>query len=194
MTETTTQLELFGALPPGSPPKRAVFHIGMLPLRHDHLVLVLLLGLVTSSVVFALGVERGKHLARVERLLLVAPSSSSQRASAPSPEKEMDDRTPEPSAKPAAQVQKTAPAKRKMAIKVAASGGSKFAVQVVAFKQPTRAQQELQRLQQRGEKAFLVKKSDRVVVLVGPFPSKANAVSKLASLKPRYQDCFVKSL
>jgi cell division septation protein DedD len=71
---------------------------------------------------------------------------------------------------------------------------SRFAVQVVSYRQLKLAKRELQRLQQRGEAAFLVSSPDRTVLLVGPFVNKERASSKLVSLKRRYQDCFVRTL
>ena len=200
MIDSTTQLEMFDSVPQGAPKPRPIFHIGTLPVRYDHLVLVLLLGLVASSMVFAVGVERGKRLARVERTLVAPPIAASPSSTASSSAKSASSGTTKEAAesdasKDAAPALKAAPAKpRKTPVKVAEAGVSKFAMQVVTFRQPDRARQELQRLQQRGERAFLIKKSDRVTVLVGPFPSKAHAASRVAGLKGRYQDCFVKSL
>ena len=200
MTESTTQFELFEGLPQDAPRPRPVFHIGTLSVRYDHVVLVALMGLVASSVVFAVGVERGKRLARVERPLLAAPAGPAAKATnAASPSKSTSataSETAESGEAKAAPAQKALPTPskpRKTPIKVA-DRGAKFAIQVSAYRQGIRAQEELQRLQQGGERAFLLKKSDRIVVLVGPFPSKAHASSKLANLKTRYQDCFVKSL
>jgi len=71
---------------------------------------------------------------------------------------------------------------------------SRYAVQVVTYSRPLLAKQELQRLQANGESAFLVIRDGRTSVYVGPFPTKGNAQEKVARLKTRYQDCFVKSL
>ena len=52
----------------------------------------------------------------------------------------------------------------------------------------------MDRLRATGEKAFLVMREGRTMVYVGPFPSKMNASEKVVSLRPRYQDCFVRPL
>ena len=71
---------------------------------------------------------------------------------------------------------------------------SRYAVRVVTYSQPSLAQLELTRLQRRGETAFLVKQSDRTVLYVGPFPTRAHAAEKLAVLRRQYRDCFLQSL
>ena len=167
--------------------------IGALSLRPDHVLLSLMFGLIGLSVIFALGVERGRQVAQVGPPLL-APrepevkakaSTSSVEAEAPSIRRET---APSPVVAPKPQAPKTP-------VKVAAAGGSsQFAIQVVTYSQPTLAQQELQRLHQRGERAFLMKRPGRTVLYVGPFPSKAHAATKLTSLRHQYQDCFVKGL
>ena len=52
----------------------------------------------------------------------------------------------------------------------------------------------LDRLRSGGEAAFIVIRESRTVVYVGPFPSKDNANAKLASLKSKYQGCFIRTL
>ena len=76
----------------------------------------------------------------------------------------------------------------------ATAGKSRFAIQVVAYRRLPQARRELELLQARGERAFLVMRDGRTIVYVGPFPSKGNAAEKLTALKARYQDCFVKTL
>ena len=70
----------------------------------------------------------------------------------------------------------------------------RFAVQVVSYEQPQLAQRELQRLHARGEQAFLIKRQERVVLYVGPFPSKDTAGLKLQLLRQQYRDCFIRVL
>lgn len=188
------QLELFDlAQPCGPPRRRETLGRVFLQLRHDQLVIVAMFGLLGLTVIFAVGVERGKELARAERPVLerqrsaAAPSTMPQ---APEPPARIA-----PSSRPAAD-EKSAPAaapKAKQPSKPPARR-SRYAVQVVTYSRSQLAKLELQRLQARGESAFLVMREGRTSVYVGPFLSKANASQKLAMLKPRYQDCFVKGL
>lgn len=204
------QLELFDlARQAGGSPHRAPLGRLILHLRHDQAVLAGIAGLIGLTVVFACGVERGKQLARYERVLL-AREPAEPPARAPEPEapavrqsSPARDATSPPQPDDA---QKPAPAKKvKVPTKLAASepsaakspsktGKSRYAIQVVAYSRMQSARQELERLRSRGERAFLVMRNGRTIVFVGPFPSKSNAAEKLTSLKARYQDCFVKTL
>ena len=174
------QFELFesASQPAGRRPRLA---IGQLHLRHDHAVLVGIVGLLGCSVVFALGVERGKRLARAEQPVLPAVASASPAKPGPI------------ETSPVAKTVAAAPA-QVVNVSPRATDRSGFAIQVVAFRQPQLAQRELQRLKQRGEPAFLVTRQERIVLYVGPFASKATAAAKLAGLKRQYQDCFIRTL
>jgi len=161
-------------------------------------------GLLGLTVIFAVGVERGKELVRGEQPMLTRrpptppaelPVAATPRAAAAvaAPEK-----TPAASAKADAKVKAstTAPIaapKPKTRVKLA-SGKSRYAVQVVTYTQASLAKKELDRLHARGEHAFLVMRDGRTIVYVGPFPSKDHASEKVTSLKPRYGDCFVRTL
>lgn len=197
MTNAASQLQLFetpvtGTIRrPAMPPTR-------LELRQDHVILLGILGLIGVSIIFAWGVERGKQLARGERLL-IAPSNP---ASEESPLRVgTTHNIPSSSAKSSSpvKIERQAPPAGKpvnapRTPKRLAGTNSRFAIQVVSYSQPALAAQELKRLQARGESAFLVKKQDKTVLYVGPFDSRQRAKDKVAGLRSRYRDCFVRSL
>jgi cell division septation protein DedD len=166
-------------------------------MRYDQLSMVGIASLIGVTVVFAIGVERGKQLARAERSLLTRQepvsheglSSTRTRvqsealpASAPADTAPRGRKSIEAPSQPHETPSRSVPSK------------SRYAVQVVTYSRVQLAHQELQRLQQRGESAFLVMRDGRTVLYVGPFASKERARAKLTALKTRYQDCFVKSL
>ena len=168
-----------------------------LRMRPDHAVLGVILLLIGISVVFAFGVERGKHFARTEPGVFEPSVSASQRqASAAGPGEALATRPPTGGKGSAAtsSAPNTVPKQPSPKPGKTIVPKSRFAVQVVSYRQLKLAKRELQRLQQRGEAAFLVSSPDRTVLLVGPFVNKERASSKLASLKRRYQDCFVRAL
>jgi len=141
------------------------------------------------TVVFAWGVERGKQLARLERPLLRPHQfdpANALRAAKQDPPSEAPVEKPD-AVKPApASPAQTAPPED--------SGPSRYAVQVVTYSRPQLAKSELDRLQQSGEEAFVQERQGRTVLYVGPFANIALAREKRASLKGRYQDCFVRPL
>lgn len=199
--ESDRQLELFDA--PGQPSRRrgAALPFANFTVHADHLVLLVIAGLICTSVVFALGVERGKRLA------LSDTSSSDLRAAVTgSPaSRPLEIKTKTAGSSPpattvppqTAPVPMKTPAPKKTLktpVRVVSDAPGSFAIQVVSYRNPALAQQELQRLRQQGEQAFLVRRTDRTLLCVGPFLTKARAGEKLASLRQRYQDCFVRSL
>ncbi|MBI4322742.1 MAG: SPOR domain-containing protein [Candidatus Omnitrophica bacterium] len=195
--ERETQLEWFDLPHHASPRRGARILAQPLRMRPDHAVLGLILLLIGTSVVFAVGMERGKHLARTGPGVFEPPAAASQRqASAAVPGETLATRPPAPGKGSAA----TSPTPNTVPKQPSPKPGktivpkSRFAVQVVSYRQLKLAQRELQRLQQRGEEAFLVSGQDRTVLLVGPFVNKERASAKLASLRRLYQDCFVRAL
>lgn len=180
------QLELFeGAAPSAPRPRRESVGRVLLQARYDQLVIAAIVGLIGVTVVFACGVERGKQLARAEAPMS-APATSLVAPPAPAASRDEPRSGSRPAASPAAPKAKP-PSKT-------ASSNTRYAIQVVTFSRAQRARQELERLRANGERAFLVMRDGRMSVYVGPFPSKQHASARLASLKSRYQDCFVKSL
>ncbi len=171
-------------------------------MRHDQLILAAIGSLIGLTVIFACGVERGKQLARGEQPLLDNPvpadanQANASVAAEPAAAK-LVVAAPN-AARPASAKTTLVPAESSVADKAvnvpAKSAEGKFAVQLVTYSKPQLARQELQRLQDRGEKAFLVTRKGRVVLYAGPFESKNHATDRLAALRNRYQDGFVKTL
>lgn len=197
------QLELFqGASPAVRRPAREAWGPVWLPLRYDQVVLIGIGGLLGLTVVFAVGVERGKELVRGEHAMLArqqtTPPAVLTTAKPPAttvaakPETRTASTKVETKATPPPATPVMAP-KPKTRTKLA-SGSSRYAVQVVTYSQLRLAKQEMDRLRARGEQAFLVMRDGRTIVYVGPFPSRNHASEKVITLKPRYGDCFVRTL
>jgi hypothetical protein len=206
MNDEASQLQLF-EMPATGTIRRAMAPARRLEIQQDHAILLSMAGLIGLAVIFAGGVERGKQRARVERAL-VAPSSPPSSSSTSSGEEPLDvvrnssvssDRVLESSGTPSSVTERKTPPtpKRDSAPrgpKRVVSTTSRFAVQVVSYSKPELAMRELKRLRAHGESAFLVKKQDKAVLFVGPFTSRQRANNKLVGLRPRYRDCFVRSL
>ena len=194
---TPEQLYLFEV--PAAPPARTeTIRLGAMHLRTDQAMLLLIFGLIGLSVVFAVGVERGRKVAQAEQSLLAPrglPSQEEPRVDKPGQIKASSSEEAAKPSMPRQTAPSPTPVKRTATpVKLAESAVSRYAIQVVSYRQPLLAQQELQRLQQRGERAFLITREGRTMLLVGPFPSKQRAATKLASLRQQYRDCFVRSL
>ena len=214
--EQTRQLELFefsgasGVRPVRTFPGRVSFQ-----LRYDQAILTGIAGIVALTAIFACGVERGKELVRGEHLGLArqqeaavpstssAPSAGNQRPSPavsstvmskPPIEKKMAPSGEGIHPKRPQKLADTAPPSAPVVQSAEKIARSRYAVQVVTLTRPQVAKRVMDRLQARGERAFLVMRNGRTMVYVGPFPTKGNASEKLADLKTLYQDCFVRTL
>lgn len=203
------QLELFDvANQPASKPHRELWGRLVIQMRHDQLILAGIGSLIVLTVIFAGGVERGKELARSEqrRVLVQQPQALTPEVKSSKPSVVYEDQKPMVAPKPQVTTEKKsvaktvgqntqAPSKNELVQKKAlVSEKSRYIIQVATYNRPNLAQQELQRIHARGERAFLILRDGRAVVNVGPFPSRDHASKKLAGLKTRYQDCFVKTL
>ena len=197
--EPQSQLEFFDLTTQPSPKPRP-YTLGRLVVhvRHDQLVLAGIGGLIGLTVVFACGVERGKQLTRGERVLMAHQELPPQRQATEAATRPTASQAP--SVAPAADTKSPTPTpaqRKREPTKLATAppeGRSRYAVQIVSYRQAPLAQKELARLQAIGERAFLVLKGDYAVLYVGPFPSKSNAHEKVVQLKRRYAGCFVKAL
>ena len=188
------QLELFSGGTQSSAPQRpGIGGRWFLQLGYDQLILTGIGCLIGIAIIFACGVERGKQLARVEDMSTVRQISlaeatqsavRSSTATALTASKQFEGKKDGGIETP----------KTKSSNKATLTGIARYAIQVVSYSRLQLARQELQRLQARGEHAFLVTQEGRMVVCVGPFPSQSHAHQKLVTLKARYQDCFIKTL
>ena len=190
-----SQLELFDVANVAAPrPRREAVGRLLLHLRYDQVILVSVAGLIMGTVVFACGIERGKRLARAERPLLPASApvvAESPKSAQPAPTESSAKAKPKTDLAPSSPKMKIP---TRVASATASASASRFAVQLASYHQPQMARRELARLQAHGERAFLVIREGRTVVYAGPFPSKGHASAKVADLKIRYQDCFIRSL
>ena len=173
----------------------------MLSVRHDQLILSAIGALIGLTVIFAFGVERGKQIARREAAAALAAVSSgnTQTLAAEAPQLATAVAAAVTAVATPAPAELAAPVeapetKRKAEPAKAEQAAGKFGIQLVTYSKPQLARQELQRLQGRGEKAFLVTRKGKTLLLAGPFESREDAADRLVILKERYGDGFVKTL
>ena len=186
--ETTTQLELF-QIAEQPPARRQIGRLGQVQFRYDHAVLLVIGLLIASSVVFALGVERGKKLVPVQETPAMPPVPATVALS------EREVRAPSVAVTAAATAKPTTPNATKPAnVPSSSAGAGQFAVQVVSYSLDDNAQRELQRLKEQGQTAFLVKRQQKTLLFVGLFATKDRAKEALESLKTRYPGCFIQKL
>lgn len=138
-----------------------------------------LIGLVlTTSIIFSLGVERGRSLEFVEAPLNVKEVQAQPAEKSPEGQKQ-------PEVKPKEQeIEKTVPV---------APAQKPFTIQVATYKTRTSAEKESTRLKNIGYSSDVLKKKEKFIVCVGTYAKKELAQQTLRDLKRIYKDCYVRT-
>jgi cell division septation protein DedD len=188
--DNDTQLELFELSRTTGSFRSRMSGIGSLHLRYDHAMLCGMVALIAVAVVFGVGVERGKVMARSDRTW-----SGTQFGAVPATVPSASAPAPQPATVSKKTIAIPAPAAKPKTPTRVANEKTGYAIQVVAYTKTKFAQRELNTLLGRGEPAFLMERNDgRMVLCIGPFPSRERASVTLSRVKPRYQDCFIRTL
>lgn len=157
-------------------PKRTI------ALSYEHLIFIAMAFIITAAVFFSLGAERGKRL-QVKSLALVEKESR---------------QTPVQIAEILEPVQKKAATKEEEAgLQPKEAGGKKevvsvYTVQVACYVKKDSADQEAQRLKEKGFKPFVFSSGNYYIVCGGEFKSKTEAASEQKKLRKIYPDCYVR--
>jgi cell division protein FtsN len=188
-----TQLELFS---------RAKGTAGLMPqTRHSFLgfiwnyekaILIIVGFIITATVSFALGVEKGKRTATLKsrpRAFMASGEDAIKQATTPLPAPAQA--KPEPQLKPAPTPRQEVVATPAALVKESAAS---YTIQVASFKKEASAQREIDTLKKKGLVASILSKGKYLVVCVGSFMQKDEAKKLLSELKKRYQDCFIRRL
>jgi len=144
---------------------------------YEVLIIVLIGAVLAVSVVFSLGVERGRNLSgkdiaieEIETPATVEPVSV-QVAEAPEPATQAAPVNVEPP-KPAAQ--------------------KPYTIQVASNKAKDMADKELSRLRSAGYSAEVIKKGNYFILCVGSFESKDSAKKVLSEMQKKYKGCYTR--
>lgn len=173
----------------GAQPKRFVFTFSF-----EGLLLSALGAVLVILVSFSVGVEMGRSYRLKLPLPLVSPVDSAavkdkpplvvQRAQVQTPVA-ASALTP-PSIPTAAQTAKPAPAAP------AAARGPSFIIQIASFKKAEQAQAENLRLIKSGFPSLVRKSGSFYMVVVGPYPTKMEALQSMSRLRNKYHDALVR--
>lgn len=72
--------------------------------------------------------------------------------------------------------------------------GGSYSIQLASYNKESFAQAEAKVLQAKGFPAFVLKKTDYVVLYAGPFKTKPEADKNMGLLKKTYKDCILRRL
>lgn len=164
-------------------------------LRLDTLILSSVVMILLLALAFSLGVERGKNT------VLILSDKHNSKATA----SEITSQTKEVIVIPEQNLPQTAesqpqnkpesePAKPAVESAKVESAKKEYRIQVASYKQSDAAKREIQRLIEKGYKAYQNRSGDYIVVYVGDYSSITAAKDALQLLRAQYKDCLLKKL
>lgn len=182
---------LFGAFKfkkPIFPQQRLTFSFS-----YETLIIALIGVVLSASILFSLGVERGRSLE-------FSSAISSPGAVQPVTETTANEIKISPAnvvIEQSAEVQKEAtvkPEKKQEVVKTAPSAAADkpFTIQVASYKTRNLAEKELTRLKNKGYSSDILKKGDYFILCVGSYAKKELANQALPYWERRYKDCIVR--
>jgi len=142
--------------------------------NYEKTILLLIAFIITGIVAFALGMDRGRRMAKI-------PTADSKQLAV----------------KPQVKLPLSAGQKEIIENKVPApiqGGAGSYTIQVASYQNNTYAQKEAGALKMKGFSPLITSKGKYIIVCVGNFPNQTTAKSLLSQLKKRYQDCYIRRL
>jgi cell division septation protein DedD len=206
------QFELFpGNSSNDNDPARPKYLLANLTLSIENLVVLSILGIMVAVFAYSLGVERGKHVMAMEFKSTALAASTAAipvvagHPSATTPVAATAVRQTVPATAGQA-VTTVAPAANKPAVTVAvpavvaqkpaqaATPAFKYTIQVASYAGEKVAQRAASDLNKNGFETFVMQKGKYVILCVGKFNQKNEAMSVISKLKSKYKDALVRSM
>lgn len=155
-------------------------------ISYEALIILLISLVLTASIVFSLGVERGRNLDFAEAPMQQATDTKVKETQIQSTEKPVPVEVQgQPEVAPKEQqIQKAVPA---------TTEEKAFTIQVATFKTRTLAERESLRLKNIGYSSDVLKKKEFFIVCVGAYAKRELAQRTLRDLKRLYKDCYVRT-
>jgi cell division septation protein DedD len=163
-----------------------------LSLSYETLIIILIGAVLVASIIFSLGVERGRSLnsSDVELPVPVQPIV----AAPAEPITPVVAEAPKPVPK-AAEAPKRSPAASVTAqpkVNAAPATDKPYTIQVASYKTRDLAEKEISRINAMGYSADIVKKGNYFILCVGSFATKDAAKQTLAAMGKKYKGCLIR--
>ncbi len=155
----------------------------------DTLIVIIIALLMVNLSSFAIGIEKGKALAKAENKVAVEKEKLKLlRAEKPKAVKlePKISKKPEETRQIKPSVAQTDPVKEE--------SRRGYIIQLVTYSSNSSADKEAKKLRAQGYSSYVLKSGEYYVVYSGMYESKRLAKEKLPGLKKRYKDCFVRFL
>ncbi|MFH1856965.1 MAG: SPOR domain-containing protein [Candidatus Omnitrophota bacterium] len=158
----------------------------ILKVSYEKMILAVIAFVLVLTLVFSLGVERGRNS---KQPLLVQQKEIFEETEsvAEPPVKEVNNVVHLPAVEKEAS-QKSRETKKNDAKKTF------YTVQVVAYKNASKAKEEKKNIEKSGVKSFIIKGENYFLVCAGDFNEIDSAKKQVMMLKKTYRDCFVKKV
>jgi cell division protein FtsN len=150
----------------------------------ENMVLSTITVIMVVVAAFSLGVERGKRIARTEKIKVDIESREAGAADVAPKETIMPELLPKETPKE----KEEAPKKAKVLVKKK----GKYAIQVVSFKNEARAKKKIEEFKEDGFDAFIIPAENWFQICVGRYATTEEAKTDLNRLKADYKDCFIR--
>lgn len=159
-------------------------HTLILPV--DTLVLLIVVIVLLLTLAFSLGIERGRKIAysQIEKKSNFQQEEIFNTESEKEGIKEKVEETQEVAVIPNKVNDKDNEKKH--------SASAKYILQLATYLKKETAEIEVTKLEDKGYPVFLSQKGKYVVLFIGDFSDKNEAEEKMAELKKRYKDCFIR--
>ena len=195
--EKERQPELFSDLPAESKRrKRMPFNLGRIAvsLSYEN-ILILTIGLVMLLIVcYSLGVEQGRHLAKVVGKDIQEVEIIEQGAQAgPAEDKGIKDAEIAEEKEEQAESQQTSPKPLQKKVRVKVAAAPKYTIQVATFRTEQSVEKEKQRLEGKGYRPYVISRGQFSEICVGAYQEMNEASGDLQELKKIYGDCYVRN-
>ena len=149
-------------------------------LSYETLIIILIGAVLVASIIFSLGVERGRSLSSSD-VELPAPIQPVVVAPAPA----------EPITPIVAEAPKPAP-KAAEAPKNTAAADKPYTIQVASYRTRDLAGREIPKIKAMGYSADIMKKGDYFILCAGSFATEDAAKQAIAAIKKKYKDCIIR--
>ncbi len=159
-----------------------------LSLSYEALIIILIGAVLVASIIFSLGVERGRSLNSSD-VELPAPIQPVVAAPAPAePIAPIVAEAPKPTPKPAP---KPTPKPAEIT-KSPAAADKPYTIQVASYKVRSLADKEISKIKAMGYSSDIIKKGDYFILCVGSFATRDAAKQTLSAMEKRYKGCMIR--
>jgi len=168
----------------------------LITLPLDTLVLLSVVIVLLLVIAFSLGVERGRKIAKVTEeekisepaMLALAPETSPSIKKEEGKEEFMEITLP-PTKEDAKVIQPIS-----KLVEMRRAEDKKYLIQVASYLTKKAAEQEAEKLKEKGHSVKIEQKGRYIVLFVGEFDSRQKAEDSMQILKQTYHDCFIRRL